>query len=163
MPTPTYVPLATITLTSTEADIVFSSIPATYRDLVIIIAGNQTVASTNGGFIRLNGDSGSNYSHVHMTGSGSSTSSAAQSGNNRFIDSLVFNNTITAHTIQIMDYSATDKHKTILTRVNTSDWGVRAYAGRYASTSAITSVTLAVEPAPVFVSGTTLSLYGIVA
>ena len=160
MPTATYIPLATLTLTGNDSQIDFANIPNTYRDLILIVSATQTATGANGGFIRLNGDSASNYSYVMMTGDGSSASSTANSGN-RFIDSMVFANTRTAHVIQIMDYSATDKHKTILNRINTVDWGTRAYAGRWASTNAVNSITLGLESSQSFTSGSTFSLYGI--
>ena len=39
MPTPTYTPLATVTLGTSAASVTFSSIPATYRDLILIFDG----------------------------------------------------------------------------------------------------------------------------
>jgi len=63
--------------------------------------------------------------------------------------------------IQIMDYSATDKHKSGLIRfTSTPDQPVTvAQAFRWASTSAITTITLADAT---FTSGSTFALYGIV-
>jgi hypothetical protein len=66
------------------------------------------------------------------------------------------NNVIT----QIMDYSATDKHKTSLIRGNDAGAEVIAHAQRWASTSAVTSVR-ALITANNFASGSTFSLYGI--
>ncbi len=64
---------------------------------------------------------------------------------------------------QIMDYSATDKHKTVLVRVgNVGNSEVGANAGRWASTAAITSVRVAPNDGT-FSSGSTFNLYGIVA
>ena len=37
--TPTYIPLATTTLGSASNSITFNSVPATYRDLIVIIDG----------------------------------------------------------------------------------------------------------------------------
>jgi len=63
----------------------------------------------------------------------------------------------------IMDYSATDKHKTFLTRANNTDEAVVASVGRVATTSGIT--TLAVQTLAsasyYMAAGTTLALYGI--
>ena len=155
MPTPTYVPLATYTVPSATASVVFSSIPATYRDLILVVSGS---ASAGGSFaLRFNSDSGSNYSYLFMSGTGSTFSSGqepsvtvAQGGGLSTIQS----NTI----FQIMDYSATDKHKTMLSRQNRSDSVVRAFAARWFDTAAITTVeTVNIT----FNTGTTLSLYGI--
>ena len=60
---------------------------------------------------------------------------------------------------QIMDYSATDKHKTALARANNAANGVAAVAAIYRSTSAITSIT--------FINGgnagSRYDLYGVIA
>jgi hypothetical protein len=60
-----------------------------------------------------------------------------------------------------MDYSATDKHKTVLTRNNITDNNVTAIASRWANTAAITSVTV-LSPSSTITSGSTISLYAIV-
>jgi len=66
----------------------------------------------------------------------------------------------------IMDYSATDKHKTVISRFNrvggdaTSADGTGAVAVRWADTSAITSIVI-FPTANTLASGSTFSLYGI--
>jgi hypothetical protein len=165
MPTPTYTPLATQTLVSAAATVTFSTIPATYRDLVLVLAG---AASTNVTLkARFNGDTGSNYTTVDAFGTGS----AAQSGTSGTIGEInltqngAFGTTISTFITQIMDYSATDKHKTVLTRNNilTSSFpGVGMLAHRYASTAALTSI-LIFPSSGNFAIGSTFALYGIVA
>jgi hypothetical protein len=59
-----------------------------------------------------------------------------------------------------MDYSVTDKQKTVLSRTNSS-FGTDITAGRWASTSAITSVTVYPSSGD-FEIGSTFALYGIV-
>jgi len=164
MPTPTYVPLANVTLASATASVTLSSIPATYRDLVLTITGTSTTGAI-GPRIRLNSDSGSNYFHVVMSGNGSTTVSAA------FTETylaLGYNAAFTTGTgfnsiLQFMDYSATDKHKTILVRAGNADTGspgTDAEAFRWANTAIITS--LAVTPSSsTFAAGSTFNLYGI--
>jgi hypothetical protein len=63
---------------------------------------------------------------------------------------------------QLMDYSATDKHKTLLIRQNLASAYTLALAGRWANTAAINTVQL-YTTAAAFETGTTASLYGIVA
>ena len=160
MPTPTYTPLATITLTGTDTEIVFASIPNSYKDLILI--ADFTAASTTNDelLIRLNGDSGGNYSQVKMAGNGSSTSSSSVSGVNGARIGYGPNSSTRSNAIaQIMDYSATDKHKTILARTNEPD-EVWATASRWANTAAVTSVSFRYESTSL-ASGTTVSLYGI--
>jgi hypothetical protein len=63
--------------------------------------------------------------------------------------------------LQIMDYSATDKHKSALTRTtHTSQSVVEALASRWANTAAITSLAVS---GGTFNVGSTFALYGIVA
>jgi hypothetical protein len=65
MPTSTYVALATTTLGATAASVTFSSIPATYRDLVLVY--NGTTSANIGVDVEFNGDTNSaNYSRVFM-------------------------------------------------------------------------------------------------
>jgi hypothetical protein len=63
--------------------------------------------------------------------------------------------------VHIMDYSATDKHKTVLSRANRASSGVDAIAGRWASTSAITSIKYFASGRTLDI-GSTVALYGIV-
>jgi hypothetical protein len=166
LPTPTYTALANITLGSSASSVTFSSIPATYRDLVVVMnVGGATAASSR---LRFNADSGNNYNWVFMNGSGSSTTSSSQSNqNNLDIGAFIgLSATVGPYNLiaQIMDYSATDKHKTVLSRVNlTTDLypGTTALAGRWASTSAITTVQLFPDSATSWISGSTFALYGI--
>ena len=77
---------------------------------------------------------------------------------------MVFYNTLATSdqdiaTASFMDYSATDKHKTVLIRANHPGETV-ACAGRWANTAAITSITI--NTASTFVIGSVFSLYGIV-
>jgi hypothetical protein len=162
MPTATYIALAEVVLGSSDSSITFSSIPATYRDLVVTINGKTTGNADIG--LRLNGDSGSNYSFVYMggSGSGSGASGAAGSQTSIVLDAYFWRSTeISTCIAHIMDYSATDKHKTVLSRNNVAGGGVDAFANRYASTSAITSVEVRTT-ANAFDTGTVIGLYGIV-
>jgi hypothetical protein len=63
---------------------------------------------------------------------------------------------------QIMDYSATDKHKTTLGRVNRSNGIALAGASRWASNTAVSSLVVTLS-ANSFSIGSTFSLYGRIA
>ncbi len=161
MPTATYIALANVTTSSAVSSVTFSSIPATYRDLVVVCNFIPTLNPvTDSFYIEFNGDTGSNYSYVRMTGNGSAAASATGSG------ASITGNAIGVMTYQqgnalvnIQDYSATDKHKTWLSRANFG-W-TSAFAGRWANTNAITSVKILVS-GTTFQSGATFALYGIV-
>jgi hypothetical protein len=154
MPTATYIALATTTLTTTTSSVTFSSIPATYRDLVLIAAGS--VDTDRGANIQFNNDTGTNYSIVFMFGQGTSANSEQYTGQTSIGFGAFQPNGINIH--HIMDYSATDKHKTVLGRRDTNTYTL-AGAGRWASTSAITSIKF---NSTNMQSGTVLTLYGIV-
>lgn len=161
MPTATYIALANLTLTGTDAEVTFSSVPNSYRDLVVVVNADGTQQTEL--FVRVNGDTGANYNTVRMQGSGSVTGSASTTnatgarlvGNGDIMTDFSF-----SAIIQLLDYSATDKHKTGLSRTNSSN-GVDACAFRWANTNAITSVTV-YPAAGSFDVGSTFALYGIV-
>jgi hypothetical protein len=166
MPTNTYTPIATITLTSSDSEIVFSSIPATYRDL-IVVCNFQNSGLASASRLRLNGDTGSNYSSVWMVGNGSvtgSSSESAQTSARLFGASAGPSNTFSnVGIVQIMDYSATDKHKTVLDRFNSANTDVQASAIRWANNTAVTSVTIFDVLGQTYSAGSTFSLYGVIA
>jgi hypothetical protein len=160
MPTATYIPLATFTVGTSATSVTFSNIPgiASYRDLVLV---SDTVASGNAGYyIQFNGDTGNNYSYLYALGDSSSVLSDVQPN----IDSVRMGNTSTArgtHRLNIMDYSATDKHKTVLVRSDISNaTGTWMFTNRWASTAAVTSFRIFIL-SNTLSSGTTFSLYGI--
>jgi hypothetical protein len=158
MPTQTYIPLANITLGSSASTVTFSSIPTTgYRDLILISRPITTSVDTTR--LRLNNDAGSNYSFVYMYSNSTGAISGTVSGN--YFDIAGNGSTGATSICQIMDYSATDKHKTLLVRggsINQND--VVAYAQRYASTTAVSYFQLFPATGS-FVAGSTFALYGI--
>jgi hypothetical protein len=164
MPTPTYTPLATITISASVASVTFSSIPSTYRDLVIISTINPVEPGSI--YVRLNGDTGNNYTSVTLSGSpdgatsGTASTSYAVLGISR-AGSANIQNAIT----EFFDYSATDKHKTMLGRQRHSTEAATA-AARWANTNAITSIQISAAgnfTTTSYASGTTISLYGVIA
>lgn len=157
------VALATTTLASASATVTFAGIPGGYRDLRIV-ATLQTTSGPVDIAGRFNSDSGSNYSRVGMYGNGSTAGSFTNTSVAQFYwayatspVSNVFNSFVT----DIMDYTATDKHKTLLSRADLAGDSTAAYANRWASTSAITSISL-FPTSGSFAAGSTFSLYGIV-
>jgi hypothetical protein len=161
MPTATYTPLANITLGSTAASVTFGSIPATYRDLVVVFSG----FATNRGSFRINGDTGGNYAWQRMSGNGSSvtaTSTGAdsagklsESASGSAVIPMLFN-------LNLMDYSQTNKHKTIISTAAQAATGTDAIVNRWQNTAAITSIQIFLVSGS-WAAGTTAALYGIVA
>lgn len=154
--TPTYVALGTVILSGASASVTFSSIPATYRDLIIVMTGSTS--NTTNPRVQFNGDTG-NGSYVYMLGTGSSTGSGANT-DAALVGGLA-NGVQQSMIIQVMDYSATDKHKTILSRSNSTSEPVWAFASRWASTAAVNQVRLLNQAGTNFNSGSTFSLFGI--
>jgi hypothetical protein len=169
MPTPTYTPLANITLGSSAATVTFGSIPATYRDLIVILTGT-VVTTTNYVIIRLNGDTGGNYSAQALSGAANAAAAVAvlNPDGTTTVNSNYGTQPQSANPIQtilnIMDYSATDKHKTILVRSDQADngYGPDAIANRWANTAAVTSISFAPNGQS-WAAGATFSLYGVIA
>jgi hypothetical protein len=111
---------------------------------------------------QFNADTGSNYSYVGMYGEAGSAGS--ESGSTTFIKTSVSNVTSNEMiTIDVMDYSATDKHKSALLRPGNAATNLAAYAGRWANTAAVTSVKLYHTGTNQFGAGSVFSLYGILA
>jgi len=159
------VALANLTLGSSQSTVTFSSIPTSgYRDLRIVINGMAGSGANMQG--RINGDSGANYNRVVMTGDGTTTYSTSDANQTSFNYQFyaTFNGaTRSIVTLDYLDSNAVDKHKTVLVRNNTAQtyYGVEAVALRWASTAAITSISLYFA-GETFSAGTTFSLYGIV-
>ena len=112
--------------------------------------------------LQLNGDTSASYFDVRMSGNGSSTGSDSSSN---AVELLVFSTgtgtNFATITTQIMDYSATNKHKPLLHRASAHD-SVAAVASRWANLSAITSIRV-FTPVGEFQAGSTFSLYGRIA
>jgi hypothetical protein len=152
--------LATITLGTAQATVTFGSIPQGYRDLRLVIAGANSNASAL--FIRMNGDTGANYNDVSMYGDGSTTGSSPRSNISSGYIASTDAATSNVATVDIMDYSATDKHKSWLARGNASGSRVESRAGRWANTAAVTSLLVNTDT-NTFSIGCVFSLYGILA
>lgn len=139
--TATYSLIASNTVTgSAVSSVAFNSIPQTFTDL-ILICNNLTESTNQQGYIRFNGDSGSNYSRTLMYGDGTSAVSfrqTNQSGLNVGMSSTAPGQTII---MNIMDYSNSTTFKTVLDRqTNTGTTQALVYLWR--STSAISSLTI---------------------
>jgi len=160
MATTAWVAIGSITLDSTAASVTFGSIPATYRDLVLVVDCEAT--SNLDAAVRYNGDTGSNYSYVLMRGASSGTFSGATGSSDRVYlnTSALSTDNRGTYILQVMDYSATDKHKTSLHRTNYNDTAiVGAFAARWANTNAITSLEVFANTSS-FKVGSTFTLYG---
>lgn len=160
----TEVAIATTTLGSAAANIVFSSITGTYADLRLVIVA--TSGSTDELSIRFNSDTATNYSYTRITGSGTAAGSARVTNANRLdIDggSAVLNSTPSLRTVDLMSYSGSTFKTALVTTSGDTDGagGVLRSVGLWRSTSVVTAITIFAAGGTNLAAGTTATLYGI--
>lgn len=170
---PTYRSIASINLTSTASTATFSSIPATYTDLVLVMTPVVDTDSTYP-FLQFNSDTGNNYDDIGMYGNpnggkgGYVRTSNPRGYVSEAVDARSDSNAKTMILVNILDYLNTNKHKFYLAKNLSVDSGTyrgtEVICGRWASTSAITSITIGAATGGVaysLKSGFKASLYGI--
>lgn len=161
----TYEPIATTTVSGTSTtSYTFTSIPATYTDLVLIIGSAGASGAVQPG-LRFNGDSGTNYSETNVSGNGSTTISLGSSNTTDiqigYHDYLSTDNNYTG-IFNVMNYANTTTYKTVIARGSNAGSGVGATVGIWRNTAAITSVTLLPSyGSSYFLADSTFTLYGI--
>jgi hypothetical protein len=158
------------TLGSAAASVTFSSIPATYTDLVVRVSGRGTNAGVTGSLLfRFNGDSSTIYSRTRLWGDGSSATSDNSSGSNEGNGLSVNGNTSTSNTfgsaeIYIPSYTVSQNKPLSVfsaTENNATSANIGAIANLYRSTSAITSILLYTSSGTDWMSGSSFYLYGL--
>jgi hypothetical protein len=166
MATPTYDLIDSVTLSSSSSSINFTSIDTTtYRDLIMVIDGQAAISGDFYPRLRYNGVTSTVYSWVSMAGTGSSTQSYNGTENGQQIGNSQFftNGTNTMVIANLLDAGATDKNKTILSRIGRANNGVEAIVGRADISGAITSIELYSANGNSLNTGTTIYLYGVAA
>jgi hypothetical protein len=155
--------LASVTLQAAASEVVFSGIPNTYRDLIVVVAAAPTVSVVSGA-VQVNSDTGSNYNMVGMRGNGSGAAGYSTSTTNMWFDYAgdTSSGTTSVAVMSFYDYSSNDKHKTVLTRQGNSADVVEALAQRWASTSPVTSLRFFWTSGSI-AAGSTFNLYGVIA
>jgi hypothetical protein len=161
--TATYQPIATTTTSSSSSLITLSSIPATYTDLRLIvtnIVGNPNQPAFS---MRINGDTGTNYSTTFMAG-GTGTSTTGATSQNYLYGFNLGSTTIPQFwSVDFFSYAGSTYKSLLWT--NSSDTngggGVEKGVGLWRSTAAITSVSIYYPGANTYNSGLTATLYGI--
>jgi len=162
----TYEPIATYTVPSAQASYTFSSIPATYTDLVLVVsAATSSIADQDMQVGNGSVDTGSNYSRTWLQGNGSAASSGRGSSetstrintpNGGYLETTLGSS---IQTITFLNYSNTTTYKTMLTRTGGAAGGTSAIVHLWRSTSAINTIKL--TPSSNFITGSTFTLYGI--
>jgi hypothetical protein len=159
-------------LGSAQASVVFSSLgtySSTYKHLQIRVVARAAAAVSNESLrVRLNGDSGSNYSFHQLFGNGSSVGSSGSTSQTGASVILVAGDNdassiFGAGVVDILDAYSTTKNKTLRGfSGNMPGAGlVLLRSSAYLSTSSTTSITLTSETAANLMTGSRFSLYGI--
>jgi hypothetical protein len=162
----TYEPIATTTLGSATATVTFSSISGSYTDLVLVTnplgsAGNYDLG------IRLNSDTGNNYSWTSLRfNSDDSASPISDRASNTNYVAMKTNISTTIpfpSIIQIQNYSNSTTNKSLLARSPRGDYAVSAIVGLWRNTSAVTSVSISLfgGGSANLAVNSTFTLYGI--
>jgi hypothetical protein len=163
MPTQTYTPIMTTTLTSNSNAVNFTVIPQTYTDLVLICTWIEN--STEDLSMRVGNGSVSTtgYSTTFLIGNGSTATSSRQSLTYWDVSQIPATTTQFATTIvNFQNYSNTTTFKTAISRSGAAAAGTVAEVALWRSTSAIDTIQLRCGfGANTFNTGSTFTLYGI--
>jgi hypothetical protein len=158
----TYTPIATQTLGSSASSVTFSSISSAYTDIILVC--NPITAVTTGQIaIRLNGDTGTNYSRTILWGNGSSAGSYRNS-NEAYAYTGYYTNLWTNPTtviFNINNYSNSAINKIILGRSSNAGEASMQSINLWRNTAAITSIELTISGGSSYSTGSTFTLYGI--
>jgi hypothetical protein len=165
----TYTLISSNVLASSAATVTFSSIPATYTDLVVRASVRNDNDAFNGGFIlRLNNDTSSLYSNTVLRGNGSDASSFQQTGTSSFIGTvnatMSASNTFSNVEIYIPLYTVSQSKpfsSAFAMEDNSSTAFQGAVADLYRSNTTITQINCISSGTALWVSGSSFYLYGI--
>jgi hypothetical protein len=164
--------LATEILTSSQASVTFSSLgdyAGTYQHLQIRMTARLTSGFTERTInMRLNGDTGNNYSYHALFAEGSSVASNAGTSQNKIdVGSTPANNaaanSFAAFVIDILDPYETSKYTTIRNLSgNTTTPQIRLSSGLWMNTASLTSFSFQETfSSSSFAAGSRFSLYGL--
>ena len=159
----TYEPIASTTLGSASASIEFTSISGTYTDLILVIRASVITTPAASWLLTVNSDTGTNYSTTWLYGNGTAAASSRGSSGT-FIRVGAANDgdsTWSTMICHLMSYANTNVYKTVLASYSNSAKEVSRTVGLWRSTSAITSVKMALGGSGQFDTSTVASLYGI--
>jgi hypothetical protein len=166
----TYTLIASSTLTSPAASIDFTSIPATFTDLLVMVYRRST-SNVLDDAIRFNNDSSSVYSFTQMQSGASSggvgtarnaNGSGSRAGGQE--PNIYTANTFNSSSIYIPNYLSSNFKQFIADGANENKSTTNYawfHAGLWRNTAAINRITLLQEPGGTMETGTSATLYGI--
>ena len=160
--TNSYESIATVTVgAGGQSSIEFTSIPSTYKHLQV-----RMLAKFSGGDwteIKLNGDTGSNYTYHYLQGNGSAASAGGGSFNASGLG-LQFGTEWGSGIIDVLDYTNTNKLKTVRNLggfdANGSGFIILS-SNLWNNTAAVTSLKLQKSSAGTFAQYSSFALYGV--
>ena len=159
----TYTLITSVTVgTNTPTEIDFSSIPATYTDLMLMVSTRTTNAFLD---IKFNGST-SNRSSKYLYGDGTNTGSGSQAG---YLGVTSYSsdtaNTFGNMSVYFPNYASTTTYKSYSTdtvRENNATSGEQdLVAGLWSDNAAINQITIFPESSGTFAQYSTAYLYGI--
>jgi hypothetical protein len=166
----TYTLISSQVLGSSAASVTFSSIPQTYKDLVLQVSGRLTVANTQYfAGLTFNTDTSTNYSDTDLIANGTTPGSSQHSSSNYIYLPAIPAATATANTfgsfeIYVPSYTSASNKPLSLTgpaeNNSASAFTLTANAGLWRNTAAINQIVLTTLSGN-FVSGSSFYLYGI--
>ena len=172
IPAGSFESIQTASGTGSSGSITFSSIPQTYKHLQLRFLSRTTQNapgySETDVKLQLNGDTGANYSHHRIMGTGSYTVTAAgvPSTNQIIVWSTIasgVSNVYTSGVIDFLDYTSTSKYKTVRA-LHGQDFNgggnVLLVSGLWMNTAAISSLSMTLY-SDSFTTASNFALYGI--
>lgn len=144
-------------LSSPASSVSFTSIPGTYKDLVLEFVGSLSSGPYDS-YMVLNSDTGSNYGRTWLGGDGTSASSGRNT-NFTSIPAFYMSTSLSSGQAHVMSYANTSIYKSVLIRNSSSNITSGAVVGCWRSTAAITS--LSIGQAQNFTSGSIFRLWGV--
>ena len=165
----TYTLISSNVLSSSAASVTFSSIPATYTDLVLRISARTNDTGPENLQIYFNTDTSTNYSTTMLQGDGASATSARYTSqtviqNPNTVEGTTYtSNTFGSIEIYIPSYTSSANKPVSLygaSENNATTAYINAGAGLWRGSAAITQIVIDQSGAN-FVSGSSFYLYGI--
>ena len=161
-----YESIQTVTLGTSASTISFTSIPSTYKHLQIRVSARYTTGTEAGIKIRFNSDTGSNYAYHELYGTGTGAGATGAATQTAMSDMVYINSTASvfgAAVIDILDYSNTNKYKTVrsLNGADVNGGGyVQLISGLWQNTAAVSNIEMYVS-ANAMAQYSSFALYGV--
>jgi len=158
--------IRTITLTGTQANIDFTSIPQTYTDLKMVFSCRSNDTQVNGGnffYFQFNNTGFTGLSGKYMGSNATSTNTGTSSPYGFMVPSDFTANVFSSGEFYMPGYTSSNNKTYAITSANENNatlTNMNFFGGTWANTAAVTSIKL-VPYSGSFVQHTSASLYGI--